>query len=199
MSNVHRWPLSQTANKAQGTCCVCFQVHQLHLKDNTLHLHGPRTSRCSGSNRPPLAARNPGLGPIVFPGPSPSPAAIGQSSSRRLSSTASRGTKLVVTPSRIAAPGSLSLASPQNSAVRVSQAPPASQLSQDQQSVSRRAIKHPKPTGPILKHIPRSARPACCSALESILNSIARNSSDVTASDRLLNFAADVLHETENS
>src|ERR1700761_73601 len=102
MSNVHRWPLSQTANKAQGTCGVCFQVHQLHLKDNTLHLHGPRTSRCSGSNRPPLTPRNPSLGPVVFLGPSPSPAAIGQpSSSRRLSSTASRGSKLVVTPSRI--------------------------------------------------------------------------------------------------
>src|SRR5215471_5148272 len=56
-----RWPLSQNANKTQGSCSCCFQTHQLHLKDNTIHSHGPRAARCLGSNKSALAPRLPGL------------------------------------------------------------------------------------------------------------------------------------------
>ena len=48
-----RWLLSQSANKASGTCPHCKAVRQLHLKDGTLHLHGPRNNRCPDSGLKP--------------------------------------------------------------------------------------------------------------------------------------------------
>ena len=48
------WPLSQTANKANGVCSVCHATRQLHLKDGTIHRHGPRNQPCPGSHKPPL-------------------------------------------------------------------------------------------------------------------------------------------------
>jgi len=48
------WPLSQEANKASGVCSVCLATRQLHLRDGTVHRHGPRESPCPGSNKPPL-------------------------------------------------------------------------------------------------------------------------------------------------
>ena len=48
------WPLSQEANKSSGTCSVCLAVRQLHLRDGTVHKHGPRGNPCLGSNKPPL-------------------------------------------------------------------------------------------------------------------------------------------------
>ena len=48
------WPLSQDANKPSGVCAVCWSVRQLHLKDNTVHHHGPRDHPCAGLDRSPL-------------------------------------------------------------------------------------------------------------------------------------------------
>ena len=48
------WPLSQDANKANGVCSVCLATRQLHLRDGTVHRHGPRDSPCPGSKKPPL-------------------------------------------------------------------------------------------------------------------------------------------------
>ena len=50
-----KWPLSQDANKAFGICSVCRATRQLHLKDGTVHKHGPRDRPCPGSNKPPLS------------------------------------------------------------------------------------------------------------------------------------------------
>ena len=47
MSQTQTWPLSHDANKLSGT-------RQLHLRDGTVHLHGPRNDRCPGSNRLPI-------------------------------------------------------------------------------------------------------------------------------------------------
>lgn len=49
------WSLSQEANKKSGTCRVCFATRQLHMKDGTVHNHGPRSKLCSGSHQPPLS------------------------------------------------------------------------------------------------------------------------------------------------
>ena len=49
-----KWPLSQAANKASGVCPCCKAVRQLHLRDGTLQLHGPRSQRCPGSGLKPL-------------------------------------------------------------------------------------------------------------------------------------------------
>jgi len=50
------WPLSQLVNKSNGTCSICFATRQLHLRDGTIHRHGPRHDPCPGSNKPPLPA-----------------------------------------------------------------------------------------------------------------------------------------------
>ena len=49
------WPLSQEANKSSGVCRVCLAARQLHLRDGTVHRHGPRDAPCPGSNTMPLS------------------------------------------------------------------------------------------------------------------------------------------------
>ena len=46
--------LSQEVNKKCGTCRVCLATRQLHIRDGTVHNHGPRGKLCSGSHQPPL-------------------------------------------------------------------------------------------------------------------------------------------------
>ena len=58
MSQTQSWPLSQKANKPSGICSVCRTVGQLHLKDGTIHRHGPRKKPCPGSHKPPLSVLN---------------------------------------------------------------------------------------------------------------------------------------------
>jgi hypothetical protein len=45
--------VNKASGKSNGTCSVCFVKRQLHLKDGTVHLHGPRLDPCPGSNKPP--------------------------------------------------------------------------------------------------------------------------------------------------
>jgi len=72
--------LSQTANKANGVCSVCHATRQLHLKDGTIHRHGPRSQLCPGSHKPPLGPSTvPGQGTSVVP-PTLSAAASSQGS-----------------------------------------------------------------------------------------------------------------------
>ena len=54
MSQSHWWPLSQKANKSNGVCSVCHATFQLHLRDGTVHRHGPMDSPCPGSHKLPL-------------------------------------------------------------------------------------------------------------------------------------------------
>ena len=44
------WPLSQNINKQLGVCNFLKPVRQLHLKDGTIHLHGPRKNPCPRSH-----------------------------------------------------------------------------------------------------------------------------------------------------
>jgi len=59
MSQPQSWPLSQDANKSSGVCSVCRATRQLHMKDGTVHKHGPRHSPCPGSHKLPLGAACP--------------------------------------------------------------------------------------------------------------------------------------------
>ena len=54
MSQPQSWALSQEANKRKGICSVCFETRQLKNSDGTVHRHGPRKNPCSGSDKPPL-------------------------------------------------------------------------------------------------------------------------------------------------
>jgi len=51
MSQTRHWPLSRKSN---GVCSVCRATRQLHLKDGTVHKHGPRDNLCPGSHKPPV-------------------------------------------------------------------------------------------------------------------------------------------------
>ena len=55
MSN-QSWPLSQNINKQKGLCNFCKSGRQLHLKNDTIHLHGPRKNPCPGSHKLPAAS-----------------------------------------------------------------------------------------------------------------------------------------------
>ena len=46
--------ISQDAQKFSGICSACHAVHQFHLKDGAVHLHGPCNNHCPGSYKPPL-------------------------------------------------------------------------------------------------------------------------------------------------
>jgi hypothetical protein len=51
MTHLQTWPISQKANKPSGICRKCKAVRQLHLKDGTVHRHGPQDNPCEGSNQ----------------------------------------------------------------------------------------------------------------------------------------------------
>jgi hypothetical protein len=58
MAHRQAWPLSQDAHKSSGVCSSCHAVRQLHIKNGTIHRHGPRSNPCSGSDKPPLSAHS---------------------------------------------------------------------------------------------------------------------------------------------
>src|ERR1700759_4650957 len=124
MAHQQSWPLSQDANKNSGTCSCCFAVRQLHIKDGTVHLHGPRSQPCPGSRKPPASQTlsNPPTSSSNSQTTFHSPNTV--LSSHRASATA--------TPDGI-------------------------------------PFDHPSVKFSIIKHIPKSARPACCTALSRIL------------------------------
>jgi len=59
MSHRQTWRLSQDAGRNSGECSVCHAVRQLHLKDGTVHQHGPRDNRCLRSGKPPAISHVP--------------------------------------------------------------------------------------------------------------------------------------------
>jgi len=148
MAHQQSWPLSQEANKPSGTCSCCIATRQLHLKDKTVHLHGPRMNRCPGSLKPPLSQP-----------PSNPPLAI-QQSQPVIHSTTSINTPL---------------------------------LPSTQQTSNTSSLTHPKVDYPIIKHIPKSARPACGAALSSLLHRIAQSPDDLTAWSSLFHFSGNTL------
>ena len=54
-------------------------------------------------------------------------------------------------------------------------------------------IEHPTKRGPIIKHIPKSARQHCASELKSMLDNINNNPNDMTAWSKLLNYGNSML------
>jgi hypothetical protein len=54
-------------------------------------------------------------------------------------------------------------------------------------------FSHPQLPGPLIKHIPKSARPACASSLSSLLDKVTANPNDLAAWTNLLHFGVNVL------
>ena len=47
MSQIQQFEPSSATSKCKGVCSMCNVVRQLHMRDGTVHLHGPRGSRLS--------------------------------------------------------------------------------------------------------------------------------------------------------
>ena len=139
------WSLSQDANKSSGLCSVCRATRQLHLKDGTVHKHGPRDNPCPGSNKLPLSVVQVSTCPAT------------QSQSSGLPS--------------------------------VSQSLPSSS-STNQQSIT---VTWSPPDLPIIKHIPKSARPACASLLAKLLRECTAHPSVAKNWLAVLNWNASIL------
>jgi hypothetical protein len=136
MSQLQHWPLSQEANKARGQCSVCLAERQLHLKDGTVHKHGPRSNPCAGSHKPPISVSN-----SICP----------QSAS--LSQTASNKNTAV-------SPQDNSVGHPLTGSV----AEVTSQCGDTSDTgLTDLSALHNVPR--IIKHIPKGARPACAASL----------------------------------
>ena len=148
------WPLSQDAHKPSGVCSACHAVRQIHLKDGTIHRHGPRNNPCPGSDKPPLSIQS-------------SPAPLPQVSTNTSTSPPSSSSQACAV---IASSVSTTL-----SALPV--------------------FTHPLPSGGLIKHIPKSARPACASLLSSRLNSIVTQPNNQEAWRSLLNFGGSILRK----
>lgn len=144
------WPLSQKANKQSGICSVCFATRQIHIKDGTIHLHGPRLNPCPGSHKPPLGNL---------------PAVGGSTDTQN-----QKATPAVAIADTVPATNSVAGAPPSHS------------------------ISHPMPGVPLIKHIPRSARPHIARELTSVLNCITSNPDDPTNWSSLLSFGPNMLH-----
>ena len=152
------WPLSQELNKSSGVCSVCFATRQLHIKNNTVHLRGPRNNPCAGSNKQPLS---------------------------------------IVTPRSASQPSSAaSCEQPLNSAnlPTINRTEETRVVGNILGSVIHSDIlQHPNINGPIIKHVPKSARTSCATLLVEILKLIENNTNDINAWRLLLHFASSVF------
>src|SRR5215469_10218002 len=167
---------SQKANKVRGPCSSCFQTHQLHIRDNTVYQHGPRTAPCPGSHKHPLG--------------------VGDSGVTSFSQPVIRATNYVIN-SNVINSGVTGVSHSVSETV-VSSFDPfqnTQRLSQHDETV----FKHPVSFSPVIKHIPKAARPSCCSALTNLLNSINRNSSDLDAWSKLIHFGPNILKNPPKS
>ena len=220
-----RWPLSQKANKDHGTCAHCFKDCQLHLKDSTVHLHGPRDARCPGSNKPPLNASAPtGCSPLFSSQPLPLTSFAVQQAGRCMATTTTATSPLTL-PARSNSANSSSfnntssatltttvttrahviVTSQQNNGSQqsnITNNTPTSQAGQhysqtnNQQqpsTASTQKLTHSTVSGPLLKHIPKPARPACCNMLTNILTGITSKSQDPASWEKLFSFAPNIL------
>jgi hypothetical protein len=130
MAHRQTWSLSQDAHKSSGVCSSCHAVRQLHIKDGTIHRHGPRSKPCDGSDKPPLFIQSAPLTQV-------------STNTSTMPSVSSNQASTVI----------------------------ASSMSTT--STSLPVFTHPlPPRNGLIKHIPKSARPACATHLSSSLNSI---------------------------
>ena len=148
-------PLSQDYSKPSGQCCVCFAIHQLHVNDGRIRVHGPRNNPCSGSNQLPLSSCTQAAVNSALP-----------DSFLRLSAATS---------------------SPPDDFLHVDNRSVTLQPSNNLTSTCQ--LQHPQAAGPIIKHIPKSARPTCAKVLTDILMKIVQDYHDIPAWSWLLNFA----------
>ena len=162
------WSLSEEANKNCGTCSVCFATRQLHMKDGTIHKHGPRNNPCSGSHQLPLSDS-------VCRGSRSNPFSGSQQLVSSQSLTA-QPSQAATTYAQTAAPASL-----------------PSEVSITATSPSQNDVQVHPPRRQILKRIPKGARPAAANLLQKLISDVLMHPSSSSSWSRLLGFSASCL------
>ena len=194
MSHRQTWPLSQDANKRSGVCSFCHEVRQLHLKDGSIHLHGPRQKPCPGSNKPPMHILNASNTPtqLLQPTTCVDPQAVNMHNQQvsvtptgsYASTSSSAMDTLQFQPTDNQVVNNTSIASSISTVTTqlTTQAPPV-------------VFSHPQVSVRLINYIPKSARPACATLLSTLLNKVTTNANDLTAWNDLFLFASRILHK----
>ena len=113
---------------------------------------------------------------------------------RQESPPASQATSALTTSQPTSPSQSLSATAPANSASLPSPPLPHPRSpTVSQPHTSPLTFSHPHCNVPIIKHIPKSARSACCSLLSETLRAITRSPDDLTAWSNLLQFGRSIL------
>ena len=167
MSQSQPWPLSQKAAKQSGICSVCFATRQIQQKNGTLHLHGTRQKPCPGSNLPPICN-------------APNSQVSQNQVKAQLSSAAQLNADSHSTSGAASQFASISTLA---SIANISNAEGSAQPS----------VSHPTYTGPIIKHIPRSARQHIAAELSTVLSHICSKPDDLSNWSTLLEFGSVML------
>ena len=130
---------SQLSQKGTGLCSECRTVRRLHIRDGTIHLHGPHSNPCSGSNQLPLRADSNRPAKDITSGTS-------QGEARPASNAKKERMPLSFTS--------------------------MTSNSSDGDRNDATTMFHPNLTGPMVKHVPKAARPAIGQLLVDIINKI---------------------------
>lgn len=155
------WALSQEANKRSGMCSVCFATRQIHVKDGTIHRHGPRNNPCPGSDQLPA--------------------------SDTLQSQQSQQSIMATQPPQ----SSTTTDSPSLMRQTVISVDLHTAIEPLMQHVD--SIQHPIQDKPILKRIPKGARPAVSNLLIKLIQNVLSSSSTEASWSKLLYFSTACL------
>ena len=167
------WTLSAEANKKCGTCSVCLAIRQLHIKDGTVHKHGPRDNPCSGSHQPPLS-NSVHLHPASQS--SETTSVSNHTAAQGLASTSPADVSTVVgTSSTIASVNMVTINTDSQSTI---------------QSIP---VKHHGISRPVLKRIPKGARPVAAKLLQKLIQDVLLHSSSSSSWSKLLGFPSACL------
>ena len=190
MSDDQHWTLSQTINKQKGICSVCKTVRQLHDREGTVHLLGPRKSPRLGSHKAPTAVIT---------------TAVHSSQPTRTTVIAAQ----ISPPSYLQAVQLPSVSEPKEIASeflpvnltinkfnskRPQSATVNTVLETSEVWCRSKAFTHPWLTAPIIKNISKSVRPLCCSYLTDLLSKVCAAPNDLSLWSLLLNFGCNRLY-----
>ncbi len=181
MSQAQSWPLSHKANKQSGVCSVCFAKRQLHQKDGTVHQHGPRQNPCPGSNKLPVGILS-------------TPSAVSQSPAAPNFNDQS----LSQLPIQAFSQPTLAHSCDTATCAAISDSNAISTTDTPAHTLQH-SIGHPIFRGPIIKHIPRSARSHIARELNSILHQIVSHPDDPEYWSALLSFGPSMLQAPPRS
>jgi len=149
------WALSQEANKRSGMCSVCFATRQVHVKDGTIHRHGPRNNPCPGSDQLPVS-----------------------------DSVQPQQSILARQPLQFTACSPTRVSQTVNSVDHHTAIEPLTQHG---------GIQHPIQDKPILKRIPKGARPAVSNLLIKLIQNVLSSPSTEASWSKLLYFSTACL------